>query len=195
MKGDRRVRHGRATGLGLAFLLALAGSRADAGATVCGTIITNVAAAAMGSGFPAFVQYEVSYNATCTVMVLCAPVVQLRKFANGGYLTEGAAGATVTFSICVENQTADTVWAVSMTDKLPDNMTFVDAGTGGAYDLTAPNLGAAALVSASTVALLTTAPLGSTPGAGQGVNYYMRWTYPGIGPQKSACVVYRAKIL
>src|SRR5438046_2984693 len=100
-QGDRRTRvnGARAMSLGLALLVALAAGRASAAATVCGTIITNVAAAAMGSGFPAFVQYEVSYNATCTVMVLCAPVVQLRKFANGGYLTEGAAGSAVTFSI------------------------------------------------------------------------------------------------
>ena len=182
-------------GLGLACVLALAAGRASAAATVCGTLITNVASAGMSSGPPAFVQYEVSYNATTTVLVLCAPVVQLRKFANGGFLTEGSAGATVTFSICVENQTADTVWAISVTDKLPDNMTFVDWGVGGAYDLTAPNLGATRQVSAATVAGLTAAVDNVAPPAGQGVNFYMRWTYPGVGPQKSACVVYRARIL
>src|SRR6185295_5620337 len=120
---------------------------------------------------------------------------QLRKFANGDYLTEGSAGSVVTFSICVEIQTADTVWAVSMTDKLPDNMSFVDWGIGGAYDLTAPNLGATKQVSAALVANLTTAVDNVPPPAGQTANFYMRWTYPGIGPQKSACVVYRARIL
>src|SRR6185503_8748754 len=99
----------RARRVALAAVVLLGVVETGQAATVCGTLITNVAASNMSSGFPDFVNYEVSYNATCTVMVLCAPVVALRKFANGGYVTEAAAGATVTFAICIENQTVDTV--------------------------------------------------------------------------------------
>jgi uncharacterized repeat protein (TIGR01451 family) len=167
---------------------------AQAASTVCGTLITNVATATMTSGFPDFVGYEVSYNATCTVLVLCPPVVALKKYANGGMLTEAAAGATVTFQICIENQTTDTIWAISVTDRMPDNMTFVSAGGVPSFDQTAPNLGAPAVVNATTVAGLTAGTVGA-PAFGTASPVYLRWTYPGIGPSKSACVVYQAKIL
>jgi len=175
----------------LAVGVALAGT-ANAASTVCGTIITNVATATMTSGFPDFVGYEVSYNASCTVVVLCPPVVALRKYANGGFLTEGAAGATVTFQICIENQTNDTVWGVTVSDQIPNNMAYVDA-VGPSFDFTVPNLGAPLFGSASTAAGLAT--MGGAPTTGQGAPYFLRWTYNGIGPAKSACSVYRAKIL
>jgi len=196
MRGDRMTRPWRSVGFAVAIALSvgLAAGRAQAAATVCGTIITNVATATMTSGFPDFVLYEVSYNATCTVQVLCPPVVALRKFANAAYLSEGAAGGTVTFSICIENQTNDTVWGITVTDKLPDNMTFVDEGFGNDFDLTTPNLGVPNVVSAATTGGLATAPAGAPP-FGQAPNYYLRWTYTGIGPAKSACAVYRARIL
>lgn len=195
-RGDRKRGRG-ILGVGVGLLaggLLLSAGRAEAAATVCGTIITNVATATMTSGFPDYVLYEVSYNATCTVSVSCPPVVALRKFANGGYTTECAAGCTVTFSICIENQTVDTIWGITVTDKLPDNMTFVDEGVGPKFDQTAPNLGAPVVVNASTVGGLPAGNLGA-PGFGQGAPYYLRWTYNGIGPAKSACSVYRARIL
>src|SRR5678809_720233 len=101
-QGDRMTRPWRGAGFAVAVALGLglSSGRAEAAATVCGTIITNVATATMTSGFPDFVTYVVSYNATCTVQVLCPPVVALRKFANDGFTTEAGAGATVTFSIC-----------------------------------------------------------------------------------------------
>jgi uncharacterized repeat protein (TIGR01451 family) len=179
----------------MVVLLGVVASRAQATATVCGTIITNEATATMTSGFPDFVGYEVSYNATCTVTVLCPPVVALRKFANGGYLTESAAGATVTFSICIENQTVDTVWGVTVTDQLPSNMTFVDYGTGPWTMGTQIAPWPPAYVAASSVAGLAAATNNTGPTAGQGAPYFMRWTFAGVGPNKSACVIYRAQIL
>jgi uncharacterized repeat protein (TIGR01451 family) len=184
--------------MGLALLaMVVAAPRAHATSTVCGTLITNVATATMTSGFPDFVGYEVSYNATCTVLVLCPPVVALKKYANGGFLTEAAAGATVTFQICIENQTTDTIWGIAVTDRMPDNMTFVDTvptGTAPAFDNTTPSLGLPAVVNATTVAGLT-AGTTTAPAYGTASPLYLRWTYNGIGPNKSACTVYRAKIL
>ena len=177
--------------------LGLAAGRAHA-ATACGTIITNVATATMTSGFPDFVAYAVSYNATCTVAVLCPPVVRLVKWATTPMC---AAGCTVTFQVCIENQMTDTVWGITMTDALPGNMTFVAMGSQvplsvvANYDTTLGGpfvLGAVVGSSASTTAGPWNA---GGPTVGQAPVWYLRWVVPGIGPAKSACVTYAARIL
>ncbi len=177
------VRRVAAAGV-VAVVLALAAGR-GAASTACGTLITNVATATMTSGFPDYVAYECSYNASVMVVVLCPPVIKLTKLANTPLC---AAGCTVTFSVCIENQVADTVWGVTMTDVLPGNMAFVDNFLD--YNTTT---GAAAMVPSSAPALA--GPWGGAATAGQTVPYYMRWVVPSIGPQKSACAVYRARIL
>ena len=172
---------------GLAVAMALAAGR-GAASTACGTLITNVATATMTSGFPDYVAYEVSYNASVMVVVLCPPVIKLTKLASTPVC---AAGCTVTFSVCIENQVADTVWNVTMTDVLPGLMSFLqndvanyNTTTGGPWSMTATN--------ASAVA----GPWnGGGPTVGQTAKWYLRWVVSGIGPTKSACVTYKARIL
>ena len=178
----------RAAAALVAAVLALSCGRAEA-STACGTLITNVATATMTSGFPDYVSYEISYNASVMVVVLCPPVVKLSKLASTPLC---AAGCTVTFSVCIENQVADTVWGVTMTDVLPGNMAFVDDAGIPDYNTTTVSLGAIVTTNSSAV----TGPWGAgEPTAGQTAAWYLRWVVPGIGPTKSACVTYSARIL
>jgi uncharacterized repeat protein (TIGR01451 family) len=177
-------------GLVAAGLLTLPGSRAEA-ATACGTLITNVATCTMTSGFPDFVAYEVSYNATCTVTVLCPPTVRLMKWAT---TPQCAAGCTVTFQVCIENGSLDTVWAIMITDALPGNTTFAlmnaanyDTTLGGPFVLG----GGVTIANGPT----WTCGVAGAPTAGQAPVWYLRWVVGGIGPSKSACVSYGARIL
>lgn len=179
----------RVAGAVVAAVLALVAGRGLA-STACGTLITNVATATMTSGFPDYVAYEISYNASVMVVVLCPPVVKLTKLAS---TPECAAGCTVTFSVCIENQVADTVWGVTMTDVLPGNMAYVDNYPPCPdYNTSLTNLGAVVPSSAAAIGGPWNA---GGPGAGQTIPYYLRWVVPGIGPAKSACVMYRARIL
>jgi len=183
-------------GLAATWLVTLAGTRAEA-ATACGTMITNVATATMTSGFPDFVSYAVSYNATVMITVLCPPVVRLVKWASTPLC---AAGCTVTFLVCVENQMTDTVWGITVTDALPGNTTFAlgfAGATGGNYDTTltgAFSLGGGLVVSNSPTTAAASFTAGS-PTIGQAPVWYLRWVIGGIGPAKSACVSYAARVL
>ena len=179
---------GRLTALAVAASCVLAAGRVHA-ATACGTMITNVATATMTSGFPDYVAYEVSYNATVMVRVLCPPVVRLVKYASSPLC---AAGCTVTFQVCVENQMTDSVWGITITDVLPANMTFVSMNPAN-YDMT-PGWALGAVISSN--AGTTAGPWSAGgPVVGQGPTHYLRWVIPGVGPAKSACVSYAARIL
>jgi uncharacterized repeat protein (TIGR01451 family) len=171
----------------VAAVLALHAGRGEA-ATAAGTLITNVATATMTSGFPDYVAYEVSYNASVMVIVLSQPVVSLTKLASTPLC---AAGCTVTFSVCVGNMVADTVWAITLTDVLPGNMAFV-ADDVADYNTTSVSLGA--IVPTNAAALAGPWNAGG-PTAGQLAVWYLRWVIPGIGPARSACVTYSARIL
>lgn len=191
--GDDMKRLGRWSGaiVALALALLVPAPRAEA-ATACGTIITNVATATMWSGFPDYVAYEVSYNATATLIVLCPPVVALRKFANTDYadFAQAPAGGLVTFMICVENQTVTSVWGMTITDRLPVNVNVVNA-LDSEYNLTGAPVSPAPTAAYSSNNTTWANGLAN----GQGAPYYLRWTLEKIGPLKSACVSYTARIL
>ena len=190
--GDDMKRFAARSGAVLALALALLAPAGKAGAaTACGTIITNVASATMWSGFPDYIGYEVSYNASATIIVLCPPVVALRKYSNTDYgnLQTAPAGGTVTFMICVENQTVTSIWGLVVTDRLPVNMT---------YDQPQPGyivLPGSSTITASHSSVSAGPFTNGTPTSGQGVPYYLRWTFSFIGPARSACASYSAKIL
>ena len=192
---DDMKRPGRMTGAVLALALAwlTLAQRADA-ATACGTIITNVASATMTSGPPDFIGYEVSYNVTAVLSILCPPVVTLKKYSNSAYGSFGVApsGGTVTFLICVENQTTTSVWGLTISDRLPANAYWLADSAAFRYNMTGVPLPAGPWFAySSNNTTWNTAALA----AGQGAPYYLRWTLEKIGPQKSACVSYTAVIL
>lgn len=201
----------RAAGVGLGVLLALGAAGRLEATTVCGTIITNVVTATMHSGAPEFVVYEVSYNATATLVVACPPSLRMAKYTN---YPVASAGTIVTFKICIHNETNNSVWGVTITDALPRNMVWegwdgnwtgtyangadgdfytpgtgvladrpVDLETGGTFDYMASD--------ASEIAAMAPGP----PPPGQVGPYYLRWTIPHVGPESSACVTYQARVL
>lgn len=193
-------RHAAARRLGMAGLIVavlagFAGTRAFA-MTAAGSIVTNVVTATMTSGFPDFVAYTVSYNATAQVVVASAPVVKLAKYASTPLC---AAGCTVTFQVCIENQQVDTAWAVTVTDILPGNTTLVQmytaVGAGLNYDTSSSGQFSAALggLNASLSSSMA-GPWSAPGGAGQGAPYYLRWVF-GVGSARSACVSYSVRIL
>jgi uncharacterized repeat protein (TIGR01451 family) len=190
--------------------------------TTCGSLVTNVATATMWSGLPDFVPYEVSYNATAAVRIKCPAALRLAKFAdlpyaNGGDTIVASTGTTVKFTICVINELTFSVWGVTMTDKLPDNVMFVDgddswndalpAGYDNGYgNFYGPGAGTPPGVTQAGGGIRwsnnNTWPGTATfPPNGQTGAMYIRWTFPyvgwtgGAGAMKSACVTFRVKIL
>lgn len=155
-------------------------------ATACGTLVTNVANTYMWSGAPDFIEYPLTYNVTATVKVIC-PVTAFMKYADRGM---ASSGSTLTFYMCVDNQRMSvdgSVWNVTITDRLPDGVGFIDWNTnnyGGTVSWqawkadTAPN------------GWTTTAPV-----VGQLDPLYLRWAIASIAPMKSACVSYRVTVL
>jgi len=179
----------------LVALAVLASGRAQ-GATVCGTLITNVVTATLSSGFPDYVLYEVSYNATATVRVLCPATLRFEKYVDW---PEACAGTTVRFYVCVVNETNDSVWGATVTDRMPGNMSYVDRdGTWndavGDYYIPATPGSPPAYVRAWAGSVIPGMTAGDPPG-GQLVPLYLRWTIDYVGPKRSACVTYRAVVL
>ncbi len=155
-------------------------------ATACGTIITNVANTWMWSGPIDQIEFPLTYNVTATVKVIC-PVTALVKYADRSV---ASAGATVTFYICVDNQRMSvdgSVWNVTMTDRLPDGMGFIDWNTN--------NYGGTVSWSAWSTSLAPGGWSSAAPAVGTQDPLYMRWQVASIAPMKSACVTYRATVL
>ena len=180
--------------LGLLVALGAGAGRAGA-ATVCGTLITNAVSADMSSGFPDFVAYVVSYSATATVKVLCPANIAFKKYVDW---PEACIGTTVRFYVCVQNTMTDSVWGITLTDRLPDGMAFVDReaantwNSGGNYYLPNSSLPPFAISWGGSIVPLMT---NGSPAAGQYVPCYLRWTLDYLGPKRSACVTYRAVVL
>ena len=188
----------------MALALLLGG---NAGAmTTCGTVITNVVSATMHSGPPEFVEYTVSYAATASVVVACPPAIQMYKFTN---YSVASSGTTVKFTICVVNETTDSVWGIVVTDRLPDGMAWVDMDQNWAPG----DYGAGVTDNYYTPTGLAGGPPGATiswdsgsdfdpyqsgtspPPAGQSGTIWLRWTLAYVGPTRSACLTYRARVL
>lgn len=180
------------------------------GETVCGTLLTNVVTATMHSGAPDFIVYEVSYNATATVLVLCSPVVRLLKnvvYADGSLPdlaccgrerggAMAAVGATVTFQVCIQNEMTDSAWWVTITDALPANVSYqgmVSGWGGGAYEVSDGVPGMTYAYNTGGAWSDFTPPGGPAVGTVSPLN--LRWVVQYIGPRRSACVAYAAKVL
>ncbi|MEK7477641.1 MAG: hypothetical protein AAB152_18635 [Candidatus Coatesbacteria bacterium] len=154
-------------------------------------MITNIASMTMSSGFPSYVAYTITYSMSIQVRVLCPPVVRGLKTV---WPATGGAGETLTYSICVVNERTESIWDITVTDALPGNMTFA-AMSPANYDMTNGGpfvLGAVVESNASATAGPWNA---GGPTVGQAPAYYLRWVIPGVGPAKSACVTFSARIL
>lgn len=105
------------------MLAVLGWASVSMGATVDGTIVTNVASVTYSTTFVPQVGsgYSVSYASTALVLVQ-DPCIDLKKFANP---TEQAPGQVVTFTIwvvnCSKSASAFDVWVA---DKLPANTSY-----------------------------------------------------------------------
>lgn len=169
-----------------AVLLAVGYPSAARAATACGTIITNVANTWMWSGPMDQIEFPLTYNVTATVTVIC-PVTALVKYADRGM---ASSGATVTFYICVDNQRMSvdgSVWNVTMTDRLPGGMGFIDWNSN--------SYGGTVSWTAWSTSLAPGGWSGAAPAVGTQAPVYMRWQVASIAPMKSACVTYRATVL
>ena len=171
-----------------AALAAAITGRAHAG-SACGSLITNTATVTMWSGPVDQIGFVLTYNVTAVVQVLC-PVVSMVKYANRDM---ASVGSTVTFFICIVNDRNDSIWNVTITDRLPRNMGFWDWNTAN-YNATT---GGPWTVNQA----YSTAGLGGpwnravAPNQGQGADLWMRWRIQMIGPARSACMTYRATVL
>lgn len=164
----------------VAFALA-AMPRGAAALTVDGSIMTNTALATFSGMAGIGTGYMVSYLATDRVLI-CNPVVAYKKTATPTLIFPTG---TVVFSLCVVNNSITTsALNMVLSDKLPDNMTFVAQSL---WTAPAP----IAAYSASMAGPWTT----GTPVVGQGNPLYLRWTFGLIGPRSSGCVDYQAVVL
>jgi uncharacterized repeat protein (TIGR01451 family) len=204
----------RVSAMALAAVASLMWGRAEA-MTACQSLITNVATATMSSGPWEFIEYDVSYNATAAVRIKCPASLILSKFADvvgtvndaahgdeHGTTVIASTGSTVKFTICAVNTLAFSVWGITITDKLPDNVAFVDMdatwAAGNYYQPTVP--GPAPTPSIRYSYNNTWPGTAGAPAAGQGGPLYLRWTLPyigwtGGGGVKSACLTFRVQIL
>ena len=166
-------------------LLALGAGRAVA-ATSDGALITNIASATFqGVNNPR--GFIVTYSATATVLVQ-NPRIMLFKTATP---TMQAPGGDVTFRVCVQNMSADvSAFNITATDVLPAGFDFRLGGAFAASPGVWPNTwvvtnsnGAAGPWNAGW------------PNVGQEPVWFMRWTLPVLGQNKSGCVEYTARVL
>lgn len=170
----------------VAGLLALCAGGASAAATSDGALITNIASATFqGAGNPR--GFVVTYNSTATVLVQ-NPRIMLSKIATP---TMQAPGGDVTFRVCVQNMSADvSAFNVTVTDAIPAGFAFQLGGVFGASPGVWPNTWV--ITNANGVA----GPwLANWPGVGQQPAWFMRWTLPVVGQNKSGCVEFTARVL
>lgn len=189
----------RATGrlvrvmVALALLLASGGAQA---ATTTGTILTNIVSATLWDGPLLGDYYEVSYNASAYVTVIPPARVELLKRVN---VPQSPSGSVVMFTICMVNGGANTsAWGVTITDRLPSYMTFegmstawTGAGSASAYQTAT----SAPTVTVANGAAPGPAMTAGVPAVGTPPPLYLRWTIQFVGPNRSACVTYFARIL
>ena len=172
----------------VAVVALLAMPRAAQAATSCGTIITNAATITMWSGPIDQIGYELSYNVTATVKVIC-PVTAILKYARPNVV---ATTGTVVFYICVDNQrmTADgSVWNITVTDRLSDGLGFV------AFNPDSYVMGGGTVSAGAYAASLAGPWTAGAPPVGQQDPLFMRWVISYVGTLKSGCVSFSASIL
>ena len=169
----------------VAGILALGAGRAAA-ATSDGTIITNMIRATYQGAGNAY-GFIVTYGATATVLVQ-NPRIMLFKTANP---TMQAPGGDVTFRVCVQNLSADvSAFNITVTDIIPAGFAFQLGGAFAASPGVWPNTWV--ITNSNSMA----GPWGAGwPGAGQQPVWFMRWTLPILGQNKSGCVEFNARVL
>jgi len=155
--------------------------------TADGAMITNYAAATGYWGVASAdyaKRYTVSYNATAGVLISC-PVIGVTKLVTPTML---AASQTATYTVCVVNNALNaTAWNLVVSDKLPDNMGWVNpslvswAPVGTTWKLEQSQVGVVWLV-------------GEPPNASTSP-WFLRWTVDKLGPNRSACVTFRMTVL
>jgi uncharacterized repeat protein (TIGR01451 family) len=180
--------------IGCALLISVVAGRPARveAATACGTMITNAASISLSSGYPDFVAYQMTYSITAVLTVLCPPSVKLVRRV---WPEMEAAGGTMTFSVCVVNDLLETIWGITVTDRLPDNVTFGGPGFGD-YDTTNGGqfiLGGA-LTNSNASAMAGPWSTG-LPAVGQAAPSYLRWVVGAVGPAKSACLTYIVRVI
>ena len=158
--------------------------RLSFGMAADGMLITNNVSATYGGSGGLSIKYTVSYLATANVLISC-PVVSLAKVAMP---TVQSAAGVVTFQIWVANTSMQaSAFNVVISDKLPDNVTFLGPVTtwwNGVAPATSP-------ASSSN----GTAWAGSAPLAGQAGTYYLRWTLNQLAPGRSGFIQYTVTVL
>ena len=152
--------------------------------TADGCVMTSVANVTFCSIAGVFVGFKVSYGATAPVLI-CNPLVAYTKTATP---TMSIPTGTVTFSLCIINNSSTTsAFNMVVSDKLPDNMSYVQ-----------PSYGIWGGTATMTNAAVMAGPwsLGEPPD-GQANPMYLRWTVEMIppGPGRSACVDFAARVL
>jgi len=169
----------RLPGVMAALVLAVApGGRAFA-ATATGSVLTNVAGGSFSSS--AGTQFDISYCAT-RVLLVQNPTVTLQKSANP---VLQASGGDVAFKMWVVNiSVATSAFNVTVTDRLPANMTYVSPS------MVSWNGTWVAECSADNVSWNA-----GEPADGQEPPYYMRWILESLGINSSAFVEFKARIL
>ncbi len=152
-----------------------------------GVVLTNLASCTFATAPTNTPAISVSYGVTATVLVQ-NPVVVPSKTATP---TLQAAGSEVTFQVCVVNTSATaSAFNVFVNDRLPDNMEW--AGLATTYW---NNSNPAGTWSESSSSVFPGPYVGTPPVAGQEAPYYMRWNLNWLGPLKSGCVTFKARIL
>ena len=148
--------------------------------TADGSLMTNTATATFTTISGA--RYEVSYLATDTVLI-CNPLVAYYKTATP---TMTQQSGTVVFTLCVVNSSITTsALNLTIVDKLPDYMSYVNPG------YTEWPAGWQDSYAAAEVGPYT---------AGQPVNgsvnpLYLHWSIQVIGPRRSGCITYTGRVL
>ncbi len=159
-----------------------------------GALLTNTVSATYHGVAGVGVKYTVSYLATSSVMVSC-PVVGVVKrvmapttiSVNPPYIPYQNVGGTVTFSVCVFNNSLQaSAFGMTMRDRMAANTTW--AGVYGSWGATFTqaqystngtnyfNIGAGA------------------PAVGTVPPVYLYWRVDALGPGRSACATYAVKI-
>ena len=154
--------------------------------TADGAVMTNTAYATFSGIAGLSVGYRTTYNATERVLI-CNPIIHYSKVATP---TMVIPTGTVVFTLCIINNSATTsAFNMVVSDKLPDNMSYA-APSLGTWPAPAPTMSWAAAMAGPWTN-------GAEPPNGQLNPFFMRWTFPliGPGPGRSACVQYTARVL
>lgn len=178
LRGPRAV--GRA--LALAAVCAMSVPREVRAMAVDGALLTNLVSSTYNGIGGVGSAYFVTYAATATVLIAC-PAVAIVKASD---VTVQNTGGTVTFTVCVVNSSVSaSALNVQLTDRLPDNTTFL--GPYSYYGAPVP----------SPYYSTTNGPswTAGTPANGAAAPLYLRWVFSVVGLNRSTCVVYAVKIL